>query len=137
MAPADSFSRGAGEAGAAPAFLILDAESVPDGRLLARVKYPDENLSPEEAIARAQAEARDRSPGGSDFLPVSVHYPVAVCVLRAGADFGLQELTCLDAPQFRTRRIVEQFWAGVAARRKAAKSVEKSVERGGRGEISA
>src|SRR6267378_3072957 len=29
-----------------PAFLVLDTESVPDGRLLASVKYPDDNLTP-------------------------------------------------------------------------------------------
>jgi 3'-5' exonuclease len=132
MPTADSFSKGAGEAGAAPAFLILDTESVPDGRLLAKVKYPDANLNPEEAVARAQAEARDRSLSGSDFLPVSFHYPVAACILRAGADFGLQELTCLDAPQFRTRRLVEQFWAGLTAYREKYKERIKLVTFNGR-----
>src|SRR5438105_2903249 len=102
-------------AGAVPstAFLILDTESVPDGRLIARVKYPQENLSPEEAISKARAEARELSPTGSDFLPVSFQYPVAVCVLRAGRDFRLEALTCLDAPQFRPREIVKQFWQGL------------------------
>jgi 3'-5' exonuclease len=95
------------------AFLILDTESVPDGRLLARVKYPGENLTPEEAIARAQAEARELSLTGSDFLPVTFQYPVAVCVIRVGTDFRLQAVTCLDAPQFRPREIVKKFWQGV------------------------
>ena len=55
---------------ASPArYLILDTESVPDGKLLAKIKYPGEQLSPEEAIQRAQAEARAKSPNGSDFLP--------------------------------------------------------------------
>jgi predicted PolB exonuclease-like 3'-5' exonuclease len=133
MATADSFSRGAGEAGAAPAFLILDTESVPDGRLIAKVKYPDATLTPEEAVARAQAEARERSQTGSDFLPVSFHYPVAVCILRAGNDFGLQGLTCLDAPHFRTRRLVEQFWGGMAAYKEKYKERIKLVTFNGRG----
>jgi predicted PolB exonuclease-like 3'-5' exonuclease len=133
MPTADTFSKGASEPGAAPAFLIMDSESVPDGRLLAQVKYPGDNLSPQEAVARAQAEARDRSLGGSDFVPVSFHYPVAVCILRAGADFGLQELTCLDAPQFRTRRLVEQFWAGLATYREKYKERIKLVTFNGRG----
>jgi predicted PolB exonuclease-like 3'-5' exonuclease len=101
-------------AGPAPAFLVLDTESVPDGRLLARVKYASEDLTPEEAIRRAQAEARAASRDGSDFLPVTFQYPVAVCVLRVGADFGLQSLTCLDAPQFRPAEIVRAFWKGMA-----------------------
>ncbi|HKI30737.1 MAG TPA: 3'-5' exonuclease [Gemmataceae bacterium] len=95
------------------AFLILDTESVPDGRLVARVKYPGEDLTPEEAIAKAQAEARERSLTGSDFLPVTFQYPVAVCVVRVGADFRLQAVTCLDAPLFRPREIVKKFWLGV------------------------
>jgi predicted PolB exonuclease-like 3'-5' exonuclease len=99
---------------ARPAFLVVDTESVPDGRLLARVKYPDATLTPAEAVARAQAEARDRSASGSDFLPVAFQYPVAVCVLRVGDDFVPQTLACLDAPHFRPRKIVEQFWAGLA-----------------------
>src|SRR5687767_1783176 len=94
-----------------PAFLIIDTESVPDGKLLGMVKYPQENLAPEAAVIRAQNEAREASSSGSDFLPVTFHYPIAVCVLRVGADYGLQNLACLDAPLFRPRKIVEQFWA--------------------------
>jgi len=101
------------------AFLVVDTESIPDGELLAKVKYPGDNLSPEDAVTKAQEEARQTSYSGSDFVPVSFHYPVAVCILRAGADFGLQELTCLDAPQFRTREIVRRFWLGVEMYTKA------------------
>jgi 3'-5' exonuclease len=100
-------------AGPATAFLVLDTESVPDGRLLSKVKYPGENVTPDEAVARAQAEAREKSRDGSDFLPVAFHYPVAVCVLRVGADFSLQALTCLDAPEFRPGEIVRRFWQGI------------------------
>jgi predicted PolB exonuclease-like 3'-5' exonuclease len=123
MAMADAVPREPGELTNGPAFLILDTESVPDGKLLALVKYPDEDLRPEEAIARAQAEARERSREGSDFLPVTFQYPVAVCVARVSSDFHLQALTCLDAPQFRPRKIVEGFWSGVAGRYRNAKIV--------------
>jgi predicted PolB exonuclease-like 3'-5' exonuclease len=97
----------------ATAYLILDTESVPDGRLVGRVKYPGEELTPEEAVARAQAEAREASRDGSDFLPVTFQVPVAVCVLRVGADFSLQAIACLDAPDYRPREIVRKFWQGV------------------------
>lgn len=96
------------------AFLVLDTESVPDGRLLHLTKYPGENLTPHEAVTRAQDEARENSPTGSDFLPVSFHYPVSVCVGRVGNDFRLQQITCLDSPLFRPREITEQFWRGAA-----------------------
>lgn len=96
------------------AFLIFDTESIPDGRLVHRVNYPRENLTPEEAIARAQVEARELSATGSDFLPVTFQIPVALCVLRVANDFTLQALSALDAPEFRTEEMVRKFWQGVA-----------------------
>src|ERR1051326_4194355 len=95
------------------AYLIFDTESIPDGKLLAKVKYPDEEITPEQAIAKAQAEARAKSPDGSDFLPVTFQYPIAVCAVRVGDDYSLQAVVCLDAPQFRTREIVAKFWQGL------------------------
>jgi predicted PolB exonuclease-like 3'-5' exonuclease len=96
------------------AFLVVDTESIPDGRLLSAVKYANENLSPEEAIEKAQGEARETNWNHSDFLPVTFQIPVAVCVLRVGSDFTLQALACLDAPHFRPREIVKKFWLGVS-----------------------
>jgi hypothetical protein len=103
-----------GAQGTQTAFLVFDTESVPDGNLIGRVKYPGQKLTPEEAIERARAEAREQSRDGSDFLPVTFQVPVAVCVLRVGTDWSIQGLTCLDAPAFRTPEIVKQFWRGVA-----------------------
>lgn len=117
MSTGDNSAKACGEA--APGYLILDTESVPDGKLLSLVKYAGEYLTPDEAIAQAQAEARELSASGSDFLPVTFQYPVAVCVARVGSDFKLQAITCLDAPQFRTREIVEAFWRGTAHYSKA------------------
>lgn len=95
------------------AFLVVDVESVPDGDLLARVKYPGEGLSPEDAIERARQEAREASSRGSDFIPYTFQVPVAVTVLRVGADFRIQTVKCLDAPLFRSREIARMFWQGV------------------------
>lgn len=115
MATADLVTRPpAADAATRTAFLIVDTESVPDGRLLSAVKYPDEYLSPEEAIERARAEQVEKSWNKSDFIPVSFQVPVAVCVLRVGADLSLQALKCLDAPHFRPREIVNQFWFGIS-----------------------
>src|SRR5579859_527410 len=82
-------------------YLVCDTESVPDGQLLSLVKYAHESMTPEQAVERARADARGQSSNGSDFVPVAFQYPVATCVLRVGADFRLQAITCLDAPQFR------------------------------------
>lgn len=95
------------------AYLIVDTESCPDGDLLSRVKYAGQNLDSAAAIARAQAEAVAASPSGSDFLPVTFQFPVAACVIRVAADYTLQAVTCLDAPRYRPREIVDQFWRGV------------------------
>lgn len=95
------------------AYLIVDTESIPDGRLLRLVKYPEHNFTEEEAILRAQDEARENSYTNSDFLPVSYQIPVAVCVARVARDFSLEKITCLDAPRFRPKDIVQQFWTGL------------------------
>jgi predicted PolB exonuclease-like 3'-5' exonuclease len=102
------------EASASTAFLVFDTESVPDGRLLAKVKYAGENLTPEEAIEKARREVREQTKDASDFIPVTFQIPIAVCVLCVGADFLPQALKCLDAPTYRTPEIVHQFWHGVS-----------------------
>jgi 3'-5' exonuclease len=133
MANGDDFNRTNGDGDQVPAFLVVDTESVPDGRLLSRVKYADLNLSPDEAVCKAQEEAREASRVASDFLPVTFHYPVAVCVLRVGNDFGLQSIRCLDAPVYRPRCIVEEFWRGVSHYKEKYGSRVKLVTFNGRG----
>ncbi|MGF1579221.1 MAG: 3'-5' exonuclease [Gemmataceae bacterium] len=115
-----------------PSYLIMDTESVPDGRLLSKVKYSGEDLTPEEAIERAQEEARERSSSNSDFLPVTFQYPISVCILRVGLDYQLQNLTCLDDPKFRPRKIVEAFWNGLAHYKEKYKEKLKLVTFNGR-----
>ena len=114
MATVETCSELIQDTGVSTAYLIMDTESVPDGRLLSLIKYRDDNLSEEAAVERAQTEARESSYNGSDFLPVTFQYPVSVCVARVGTDFSLQDLRAIDAPEYRTRRIVEGFWKGVA-----------------------
>ena len=100
------------------AFLILDTETIPDGGLVSAVKYPGEDLSPVEAIEKAQAETRAACQAAnkkiSDFLPLTFQIPVAACVVRVAGDFTLQALTCLDAPEFRPPEIVKKFWVGLS-----------------------
>jgi predicted PolB exonuclease-like 3'-5' exonuclease len=132
MAMVEGYLRGNSEGNDATAFLVVDTESVPDGRLLSLVKYPGEHLSPEEAIQRAQEEARERSREASDFLPVTFQFPVAVCVVRVSPTFTLQAIKCLDAPHFRPRQITEEFWRGVARYKEMYGSRVKLVTFNGR-----
>jgi predicted PolB exonuclease-like 3'-5' exonuclease len=112
FADALSARAAAQDSGTRTAFLVVDTESVPDGKLLSAVKYAGENLTMEEAVERAQAESRGQR--GGDFTPVSFHVPVAACMVRVGPDFSLAGLKCLDEPHFRSREIVKQFWFGVS-----------------------
>ena len=96
------------------AFLVVDSESIPDGRLLNLCKYGGLGLSPEDAIERARDEARQASNTGSDFIPFTFQIPVAVCVVRVGDDFSLQAVACLDSPLFRPREVVKKFWLGLS-----------------------
>lgn len=96
-----------------PAYLVVDIETIPDGDLLARTRYPGERLTPAEAVKRAREEARTASATGSDFLPLTWQVPIALCVGRVGPDFRLQDLRCLDSPHFRPREITRAFWRGL------------------------
>jgi len=106
------------EAATSTAFLVVDCESIPDGRLLNLVKYCGNGLSDEQAIERAREEAREdcrkRGTTESDFIPHTFQIPVAVCVLRVGTDFSLQAVKCVDAPLYRPREIVKNFWLGLS-----------------------
>ena len=92
------------------AYLIFDVEAVGDGELIARVRYPGENLSPAEAIARYRAELIERT--GSDVLPPTWVLPISVAVAKVGLDFRLSDVTVLDAPDYRPSEIARRFWQG-------------------------
>ncbi len=94
-------------------YLVFDIETIPDGRLIQKTKYPDETLTDEEAVQRARVEARAMSSTGSDFLSLSLQMPVAVCVAKVAADFRLMSLNCLDEPHYRTAELVRGFWRGL------------------------
>ena len=114
MSSAQLDARSGTEAATRTAFLVVDSESIPDGRLLNIVKYGGQGLSDEQAIDKARDEARQNSNTGSDFIPVTFQIPVAVCVARVGADFSLQAVACLDSPLYRPREIVKKFWLGLS-----------------------
>lgn len=91
-------------------YLIFDAEAIADGDLIVRVRYPNDDLAPAEAIAKYQAELLEQR--GSDVLPVTFMLPIAVAVAKVGPDFRLQDLAVLDAPEYRPAEITRRFWNG-------------------------
>lgn len=99
-------------------WLVFDVESVVDATLLANVMH--KGASPEEAMILETERALKKSGGESTFIAHTFHKPVAICVLSVGTDHVLRKITCLDAPQFRSHVMVDQFWRGVCAKPHAA-----------------
>jgi 3'-5' exonuclease len=96
-----------------PAYLVFDIETVVDGRLVQRVRFPDApTLTPAEAVARERARLLESSGGKSDFVAATFHVPVSVAIAKIDADFRLLEVRTLDRPRFRPQHIARQFWKG-------------------------
>ena len=91
-------------------FLVFDTETVPDGDLISRVKYPGQNLDPEAAVDRAQSEAREESFRGSDFLPFLFHRPVCLGMAKVAQDYSLLGLTVLNSSP---ENVCSLWWSGM------------------------
>jgi predicted PolB exonuclease-like 3'-5' exonuclease len=91
-------------------YLIFDVEAVGDGDLIQRVRYPDEDLLPRDAVERYSADLLEQT--GRDVIPPTFVVPVSVAVAKVSARFQLLDLTVLDAPLFRPEQITRKFWQG-------------------------
>lgn len=91
-------------------YLIFDVESVADGDLIAKTRYPDRGFSAEEAVLRFRQDLLTAS--GRDFIPYTYHLPVAIVVAKVRADFSLMEIVSLDCPEHRPHIMAKHFWTG-------------------------
>lgn len=91
-------------------YFLFDVESVADGDLISRVRYPSQDLTPEKAIETYRAERLEQT--GSDFIPYTHQIPVSVVVAKVKDDFSLVDLVTLDEPEFRPHVITQHFWKG-------------------------
>ena len=91
-------------------YLIFDVESVPDGDLVKKVRYPGIDQSPDEAIATYEDELMESR--GTTFIPHTFQIPVSVVIAKVAPDFRLIDLVSLDEPEFRPHVITENFWRG-------------------------
>ena len=91
-------------------FLVFDVEAVADGELIAKVRYPDEDVSAKNAITRYRAELIEQK--GKDVIPVTFMLPIAVAAAKIDSQYRLIDLTVLDAPKFRPQVIARKFWQG-------------------------
>ena len=92
------------------AYFVFDIESVADGALVSRMKYPGENLSPVEAIAKYREELLKEN--GKDFIPYTYQLPVSLVIAKVARDFSLLDLVALDEKEARPHEIVKSFWQG-------------------------
>ena len=91
-------------------YLVFDVESVADGELVSKLRYPGESLQPGEAVRRYRDELMAKYE--SDFIPYTFQVPVSVAVAKLAADFRLIDLVVLDEPEFRPHVITDYFWRG-------------------------
>jgi len=91
-------------------YLVFDLESVADGELVSKLRYPAKGLSPVDAVRNYRAERLERY--DSDFIPYTYHLPVSLVVAKVAADFRLLDIVALDEPEFRPHVITENFWRG-------------------------
>lgn len=93
-----------------PRYLVFDVESVADGKLVSQLRFPGENLSPAEAVAKWQEQLTAES--GKDFIPYTFHIPTAVVLAKVSESFELLDVAALSEVNFRPAEIVERFWRG-------------------------
>jgi predicted PolB exonuclease-like 3'-5' exonuclease len=93
-------------------YLIFDTEAVADGELVGRIRFPNESLSPQEAIRKYRQQVSEERYDGKDILPVTFMLPISVALAKVDAEFRLLDVVVLDAPLFRPWVITEKFWKG-------------------------
>ena len=92
------------------AYFIFDTETIADGDLVAKIRYPKESLSAQEALARYRAQLLAEN--GKDILPATFMLPISVAVAKVDADYKLLDVAVLDSPKFRPHIITRHFWQG-------------------------
>lgn len=93
-----------------PSYLVFDTETVADGALVSKLRYPGEALTPEEAVSRYRAELMEKF--DNDFIPYTFQVPISVAIAKVSRDFRLDDVVVLDEPNFRPHIITEHFWRG-------------------------
>ncbi len=96
----------------AVSYLVFDIESVADGDLISKVRYPSEKFTAAKAIEFYTGELLELTNGRSEFIPYTYHVPVSVAVMKVGVDFKIIDIVTLDAPKYRPHVIAKHFWDG-------------------------
>lgn len=100
----------------AVSYLVFDIESIADGDLTAKVRYPEKNYTSQEAIKVYCAERMEQY--GTEFIPYTFHIPISVAVIKISVDLKIIDIVTLDNPEFRPHVITKHFWDGWKAYKK-------------------
>jgi 3'-5' exonuclease len=92
------------------AYFIFDTETIADGDLVSKIRYPKEGLSAKDALTRYRAQLIEET--GKDILPATFMLPISVAVAKVDAEYRLQDVAVLDSPRFRPHVITRHFWQG-------------------------
>jgi hypothetical protein len=95
---------------------VFDVETVADGALVSKLRYPEQSLEPREAIELYRRELLEQQ--NSDFIPYTFQIPVSVVIAKVSDDFRLLDLVALDEPAYRPHVMTERFWRGWEAYRR-------------------
>jgi len=95
-------------------YLVFDIETAADGDLIARTRYAKEELTAQQAVRRFRDDVLADRGDGKDILPLTYMLPISVAVAKVDDKYRLQDLSVLDAPQFRPHIITRNFWQGWA-----------------------
>ncbi len=89
------------------AFAVFDIETRIDKRLLNQVFFPRDGLSNEEAFERFRQDPRNRS---GDFMPLTLHLPIAIVIGEVGDDYVLRSVDNLPMGDYSEENLVRAFW---------------------------
>ena len=65
-------------------YLLFDIESIADGNLITKTRYPGETLTADAAVRRFRQDLMLES--GRDFIPYTYHLPIAVVVAKIDSE---------------------------------------------------
>ena len=91
-------------------YLVFDVESVADGDLIAKIRYPGDGLDAAQAIERYRAELLEKYE--SEFIPYTFQIPISIAIMKVDQDLRLIDIVTLDEPDYRPEVITRQFWQG-------------------------
>ena len=92
------------------AYFVFDVESVANAELVARVRYPAEDIDPTDAVTKYRNELLETK--GTDFIPYTFQRPISVVIAKVRPDFRIDDIVALDEAEYRPHVITENFWRG-------------------------